>query len=182
MKRILLLLFAMLFTMTMAAQSKHLKFMGIPLDGTISQFQFQLIEKGCTPDEELNRNLPVGSKAFDGFFAGEQARIFVYYDETTEIVYRVKVFHSYPESIAEEKFSSVERMLKKKYEGCYMEESEQDGHRFLRILTDSRIGSGVIYLHLSQEISNSPDNHYIHTDYTDIVNLRKHESPQMDNL
>ena len=64
-----------------AQKEPHLKFMGIPLDGTINQFQSKLTAKGIRVDVALNKNIGVGARAFKGTFSGKDAQVFVYYDE-----------------------------------------------------------------------------------------------------
>lgn len=46
MKRIVLFTFTMLLGIFCYAQSEHLKFSGIPIDGTINQFQAKIVQKG----------------------------------------------------------------------------------------------------------------------------------------
>lgn len=58
MKRILSTLFFLLLVVASFAQNNgdHLKFMGIPLTGNITQFQPKLIAKGCTLDKISSAN------------------------------------------------------------------------------------------------------------------------------
>lgn len=62
-----------------SANAQHLDFMGIPLDGTIANFQSKLLNKGCHI-MKYNSRIPVGIRGYDGIFAGKQAAIFVYYN------------------------------------------------------------------------------------------------------
>lgn len=45
-KKLLLLMFVSLFALVLQAQTEHMKFAGIPLTGTIDQFQKKLVAKG----------------------------------------------------------------------------------------------------------------------------------------
>ena len=58
MKRILSTLFCLLLIVAALAQNtnEHLKFMGIPITGTLSQFQAKLIAKGC---KVINKQVPI---------------------------------------------------------------------------------------------------------------------------
>ena len=56
MKKIMLLLLTCLFAfpiLSVAQSQEHLKFMGIPLDGTITQFQAKLQAKGVNYDTQV---------------------------------------------------------------------------------------------------------------------------------
>ena len=64
MKKGLLMLFGCLFALAIQAQSEHLKFMGIPLDGKINDFQSQLLKKGCTLDEFFMKYVKFPNLAF----------------------------------------------------------------------------------------------------------------------
>lgn len=86
MKRALSLLLLSLFTVVAMAQ--HMKFMGIPIDGTINSFEQKLGAKGVKPDVEFDRP---GIAHFIGTFFARPAQITVYYDPKTKIVYRAKV-------------------------------------------------------------------------------------------
>ena len=54
MKKSLCFLLFFICTLSMSAQDRHMKFLGIPLDGTIEQFQRALFLKGYKPDK-LNK-------------------------------------------------------------------------------------------------------------------------------
>lgn len=66
--------------------TEHMSFMGIPINGTITQFQTKLQGKGCALDRITNSQLGVGCRAFTGKFVDNKVNIFVYYDEKTKIV------------------------------------------------------------------------------------------------
>ena len=63
--------------------------MGIPMGITITNFQSKLVDKGVKYDN-TSKQLPSGNRLFSGSFAGHKANIFVYYDPSTKLVYRVK--------------------------------------------------------------------------------------------
>ena len=69
------------------AQTEHLSFMGIPLNGTIDQFQAKLQSKGCRQDVQASKT---GCRIFNGSFEGEDSRLLIYYNEKSKIVYRAK--------------------------------------------------------------------------------------------
>ena len=80
MKRFLSLFVMLVMTLGVMAQTQHMKFMGIPLNGTISAFHQKLVAKGCKHDVEVSKVAGVGSRAFTGTFFGEKSGIYVYYN------------------------------------------------------------------------------------------------------
>lgn len=99
----------MIFAIASFAQSNvHIKFMGIPLTGTIAQFQAKLVAKGCTYNKVASASISNGTRAFKGTFVGNKVDIYVYYDTNTKIVYRTKaVVSGVSEDIAEQEYSKV---------------------------------------------------------------------------
>ena len=96
------------------AQGKleHLKFMGIPIDGKIKQFRKNLEKKGLRYYVALNNYY-----VFEGFFAGDETRIYALFDENTQIVYSVGVIITcMSQKNAKEKFDIYVRNFKDKYE------------------------------------------------------------------
>ena len=89
MKRLSFILIALFISICAFAQSEHIKFMGIPMGISISSFQSKLEAKGVKYDK-ASKQLPSGSRMFQGTFAGHKAQIFVYYDPSTKLVYRTK--------------------------------------------------------------------------------------------
>jgi ABC-type antimicrobial peptide transport system permease subunit len=68
-KKLLLLLFMTMFSFVLSAQTEHMKFAGIPLTGTIEQFQKKLVAKGFRINAKISQMLPVGTRSFVGTFA-----------------------------------------------------------------------------------------------------------------
>lgn len=77
MKRLLSALFCMLLVVAAFAQNanEHLKYMGIPITGTISQFQSKLAAKGVRYDQKSSSMINGGVRVFKGTFAGNKATI-----------------------------------------------------------------------------------------------------------
>lgn len=87
MRKLFLLLLMTLFSYALFAQAEHMKFAGIPLTGSIEQFQKKLIAKGFRLNAKISKLLPVGTRSFIGTFAGKKGNIAVYYDPDTKTVY-----------------------------------------------------------------------------------------------
>ena len=117
MKKLLFTLCCMIFAIASFAQSNvHIKFMGIPVTGTIAQFQAKLVAKGCTYNKVASASISNGTRAFKGTFVGNKVDIYVYYDTNTKIVYRTKaVVSGVSEDIAEQEYSKVKKLLSQKY-------------------------------------------------------------------
>ena len=186
MKRTLLITLCCLFSIIIQAQTEHLKFMGIPLDGSISAFQSKLQAKGIKYDAESSRQLKAGCRSFKGSFSGEKADFYVYYNEKTKVVYRAKaVITCFDKERGEEKFYTFRSMLKTKYSDGIAEDGEQEGHPALSILVpDSKQEKGLGYV--SMYINNPPysfmDEVYLHIDYEDASNRMVNQENIMEDL
>lgn len=77
--------------LTLPIQAQHLKFMGIPLAGSIDHFSKRLAEKHILPIPSENRTLKFGRRAFYGYFAERKSKIYVWYDRNKN-VYSAKAF------------------------------------------------------------------------------------------
>ena len=116
MKRILSFFVMLVLTLGVMAQTQHMKFMGIPLDGTISAFHQKLVAKGCKHDVEVSNALGAGSRVFIGTFFGEKADIHVYYNAKTKVVYRAKAcIERSSEDDIFRKYNEVKSALEEKY-------------------------------------------------------------------
>ena len=137
-KLIMLWLFAIISFVGLAQNTtKHLNYMGIPINGTITQFQAKLIAKGCVHDKLTSNSLGVGCRAFKGHFIDNKVSIFVYYDESTKIVYRVKtLIANISESIVDQKYNQIKNMLLQKYGMTYSHYGEQTGKESFSILVE----------------------------------------------
>lgn len=102
-----LLTLLVIFSTSLCFAQEHLKFMGIPLDGTIDQFQTKLAAKGITVDEKDNKNSNF-CRHFKGTFFGYNAKITIYYDEFSKLVYLSTVIFNSSDIIPEIDYSSEE--------------------------------------------------------------------------
>ena len=179
MKRLLLLFVALVLTLGVMAQTQHMKFMGIPLNGTISAFHQKLVAKGCKPDVEFNKTAPVGSRHFTGTFFGEKALIIVYYNAKTKVVYRAKaVIRRSSEDMIIQKYDEVKSALEEKYPNAYMDKGEHNGYEGMHFYTDQ----GWIDLYVSKYDGYSETPYSLQIDYYDEVNDKKNENSKMNDL
>lgn len=179
MKRLLSALFCMLLVVAAFAQNanEHLKYMGIPITGTISQFQSKLAAKGVRYDQKSSSMINGGVRVFKGTFAGNKATIFVYYDAKTKIVYRVKsVFDNLDENIADTKYCSMRQLFMQKYDDIsYGEQADKEA---LSINTDN----GSIAMYIVKNLLLFPFEYSVHIDYEDGNNAGRHDDELLDEI
>lgn len=72
MKKYILFVLCFFCSLVLYAQSGHLSFMDIPIDGTISEFQAKLKGKGIRHDVKGSAELPVGRRMFKGIVEGKK--------------------------------------------------------------------------------------------------------------
>lgn len=86
MKRTLLITLCCLFSIMIQAQTEHLKFMGIPIDGKMIQFHRSLSQKGLIRVMSLSDFC-----LYEGVFAGNNASILVKKEPKEDSIYSVIV-------------------------------------------------------------------------------------------
>jgi hypothetical protein len=179
MKRILSFFVMLVLTLGVMAQTQHMKFMGIPLDGTISAFHQKLVAKGCKHDVEISKVVGAGGRAFTGTFFGEKADIYVYYNAKTKVVYRAKacIKRSSEDNIIR-KYNEVKSALEEKYPDAYMDKSEDYGYDSMHFYTDQ--GEIDLYVYKFDDVY--PTVYDLYIDYYDEVNFKKNENSKMNDL
>ena len=178
MKRILSFFVMLVLTLSVMAQTQHMKFMGIPLDGTIRAFHQKLVEKGCKPEVEYNKTAP-GRRYFIGTFFGEKAIIIVYYNLKTKVVYRAKAcIQRSSEDMIIQQYDEVKSALEEKYPDAYMVKDEDDEYEAMHFCTDQ----GEIDLCVAKFDGYSETPYTLFIDYYDEVNNKKNENSKMNDL
>lgn len=188
MKKILTIL---LLFVAMNASAQHLKFMGIPLDGSIDAFQSKLTNKGMTVIKLANE-LSIGGRAYKGVFCGYDAEVYVYFDTKTKIVYRGKacIFNE-DLNIIKQRYSEIKAMLQEKYDWACVAEDKSEGYDtfemyvFKEGTTDcsSKDYFGVIQLYISEITTDVYKTTYsLHIDYKDRINKEKNQSSRASDL
>lgn len=188
MKKSIILLTMCLLAYFLPMQAEHMKFMGIPLTGTITQFQSKLQAKGMKYDKTTSQLFPAGIRAFKGSFAGEKADVYVYYDPTTKIVYRAKaVVGYYSESLCEQKYDEMKSMLSTKYSDAYETSDYREGHEVYHYVTYELKNEevkifGTIDLYVTNAELWDDFRQYLHIDYSDMQNTVKNDDSKMNDL
>ena len=181
----LLLLFLCIFCVNMVnAQGMHAKFLGIPLDCTIIQFQQKLIQKGYKPNKDLNRTTPVGRRFFDGTFLGKEALIVLFYNEKTNVVYLGKaVYNRLKQEDADKEQTKVMNLLYEKYKDAAFYENTKNGLKSFYVDSFSDFDGRVnVYQRKSDDLLLRPNNYSLHIEYIDSVNYMINEKREMEDL
>ena len=203
MKKIIMLwLFAIISIVGIAQNTtEHLSYMGIPITGTITQFQAKLQAKRCLLDKQTSNSLEVGCRAFKGNFIGNKVTIFVYYDENTKVVYRVKsVISKISENIADQKYEYIKNMLLQKYGMTYSNYGEQTGKESFSILVEGKLlnpkmdltslplssngfkGNIDLFIAKDETFLSYPFDYNLHIDYYDAINYEKHLNRDLEDI
>lgn len=187
---ITLLMVLALTTLSVFAQGEHLKFKGIPIDGTLKEFTSKLKAKGFEKTTEGNNYI-----AFQGSFAGyNDCSIIVYSLDKIDLVHTVAVmFPDYDSwSLLEGNYKNIKSMLTKKYgnpvmceEGFHRDNIRDDNSKMYEFkmnrcdysstfVTDS----GMIILKLCHEFNKC----YVLLGYADGINNVLKEATAIDDL
>lgn len=186
MKKIFFLLFTLCVCLSISAQ-EHMKFMGIPLDGTIDNFALKLKAKGVTYDAARSKSLPPGSKSYNGTFMGEKATFVVSFNTKSRVVFSVMVEMSYSSpDVAFYPFNDIVRQLLAKYPNADREEDQFCGDdekgSVFHIYNKGEKKIGVIIQRLRIPSSPYSTNCTIYLMYTDVDNLQKSEAINNEDL
>lgn len=166
-KRIFFIL-CFFYSLALYAQNEHLSFMDIPIDGTITEFQARLKEKGIRHDVKGSKELPVGRRMFKGVVEGENCDILVSYTKFSKTVYHVKVFMTFDESQqSNQKFYMINDILKREFV-CEKEENNGSGQ-----LGVYKAPNGYIALYtMNLEMGYGLSTYSLHLEYTDSINSK----------
>ena len=183
MKKISLFICLYFCAITICAQ-EHLKFMGIPLTGTISQFQTKLQAKGVFLNDFLSSNTPSGTRIFNGTFSTHKAMIIVWYNKETKIVYGAKaVIEDLSEKTVQERFDEFARKLRLKY--GEQGETDEDGNLSFTVLNtekDMILGIISVYKRKNEDLSGYPYHYTLHIEYNDFANYVVNAASELEDL
>lgn len=125
MKHILIILALFL---ALRAHADHLTFLGMPIDGSITEFQSKLTSKGFKHNVAASKNTPAGERIFSGAIQGHKANLSVFYNRKTCKVYEVKISFKYPDiDDAQKMLEKTQKLIESRY--AYIPEHDvEDGH------------------------------------------------------
>ncbi|MCI6861870.1 MAG: hypothetical protein MR860_07770 [Prevotella sp.] len=178
MRKLLALLFLML---TITCQAQHMKFMGIPIDGTINQFTQKLSTKGIKVHPNNARDSGIANREFYGQFMNKQAIIWVWFNPKTKIVYEVKVvLYGKNGDETQKMYDKVSEVIKNKYNvqstGTGELSDGTDSYYYI-IQNDSEKIIGWVSLAREQDYDD-----WLSIFYTDAVNYKKNEASKYDDI
>ena len=185
MKKIISVFFAICLCMAASAQ-QHMKFMGIPLDGTIDNFALKLQAKGITYDAAESKAAGKGIRKLCGTFMGEKATFTVFYNYKSKIVFSAVAELYYPTvESAHTPFVNLNDQLQQKYPDATCKEytgpdGKTDGLAFdiFDETGDNRIG----FILQTLRVPSSGYGISICLTYTDTDNLMKSEKILSEDL
>lgn len=187
MKKIISILFVLCLCMAASAQ-QHMKFMGIPLDGTIDNFAMKLKAKGVTYDAAKSKAMGPGEKVYNGAFMGEKATFMVFFNTKSRVVWGVFVEMSYSSvELAHVPFVNISEQLLKKYpKAIYEANKDSNGDTngvTFHIPNEAETERiGVIIQTLNRSQSDFKDDCTISLTYTDVDNYQKSENINNEDL
>lgn len=179
--------------------TEHLKFMGIPIDGSPKAFANKLKSRGFTLEDPLSPNI----LWMTGTFAGiSNSNVFIYKSPATANVYRVRVMFPNVDSWSEleMRYSKFKDWLSQKY--LLLESTEEfqgyppssDSDKMTKLILDNctylcRYGAGsssgeflgAIYLAIKSSSSVYGEG-YVCIEYQDYLNGVKAEQGFLDDL
>ncbi len=179
MKKTAITLLCCLFTLFAQAQTEHMKFMGIPINGTIDQFQAKLQSKGLKYDPRTSRLME--SRFFTGYFSGEKSDFYVYYNMKNKIVYRAKATIKRSSlNLTKDLLEDFKIRLMQKYSNSETEESTYEGNPSFALFYYN--GNGKIIGKIDLYIVYSIGDYFLNIDYYDAANSRANEQRNNDDL
>lgn len=170
---------AFMLCVNAVAQSGHLKFMGISLDGKIDNFQSKLLAKGeiYELDPEVRNYV---KRTFHGTFSGYRSYFTVYYNPRNEIVYRAKASINKTD---ENTFHDLESKLDAKYgKDCKKTVIEKDDSLKEHKKCTYQLDNGTISLYYGYERYFRITSFYINIDYIDAANDAVNKHDEMEDL
>ena len=179
MNKIISVLFVLCLCMAASAQ-QHMKFMGIPLDGTIDNFALKLKAKGVTYDAAKSKTAGQGCRVFNGTFMGEKATINVAYNPKSKMVFSAAVEIQYPTvESAHIPFLNLTESLQQKYPNTTPEENRGPDGEFIGLafnIPDETSGNSIGFILQSLKTSSFGSGVSICLMYTDMDNFEKCEA------
>ena len=185
MKKGILLTFILMLALSVYAQDEHFKFLGIPLDGSIEEFEAKLCDKGFIREME-SRESEINKRNYKGLFAGYDSDVTIEFNPRNRNVYSacVLITRSDPKTILKlyEKFR--DDYLQKYPENKYREIDLEDYPSMAMWFNDSsnkkEIGQvTILALPTMYEIFGYCS---LTISYTDKANKEKNDNSKLDDL
>lgn len=175
------LLTILALTFAMLCQAQHMKFMGIPIDGTINQFTQKLATKGIKIHPENAKKSGIDNRYFYGKFMNRQAVFWVWYNPKTKIVYDVKVilYGHYEET--KQMYDNVKTIVNEKYKISKIQKGELvDGTETEMFTICDDNGKFIGFISLAKE--SEYGDYWLSIFYSDAINNIKNSKTEYDDI
>ena len=185
-KTIILFLFSM-FCMIVQGQT-HMKFMGIPLNGSVEMFTQKLKAKGVICNVGKSKLAPSGAKICDGPFMGQNSEFMVFFNTKDRNVFSVLVTMEYSSlDLAYVMFERISNQLKEKYPNAVvgvMDDSDGAPEGLKFSIPDERETKvlGFIFQKLVKPDGYMTNKYGISLLYSDVANFQKSEERNNEDL
>lgn len=179
MKRVISILF--FAAISIFAMAQHMKFMGLPIDGTIDQFGKQLTSKGFTKSISDSR---AGYWSYNGSFNEKKVQLGVQYNIPTNKVFSVQVTYLCSDSMdGLFTYEDWVKKLKSKYDDQFKSYDDQNRpeESMFRHCWESSV-TGLIMLDLCREVVYSKPIYLLHLTYTDMQGYANHVKNPVDDF
>lgn len=169
---IFLTLLVSLLPINVVEAQEHLKFMSIPLTGSIDNFQSKLAAKKVYPNKEYNRTTPFGQRQFNGRFAGRDCMINVFYSDDKTVYGATVGCFERDWQVHDNYYNEVKDLLESKYPDAKEENSSRNelpNIKFAILRKNNDIPMGFIELARSKITKNYDTVYYTIITYTDML-------------
>lgn len=160
----------------MGFAQKHMKFMGIPIDGNVYSFCEKLKERGFIKNPSNNKSII----SYKGNYYGEEAFIDVTFDPTNNVVFQVSV--SIVKNISLELYP-IQRDILKAVEDKYSYKKEvknPDLYQYVYYVFDNYDPIGLIQTYLL-DVNNGGEAMF-NISYTDVENYMRYEEKRREDI
>lgn len=166
------LLIFLAFVVALTASPQHLKFMGVPIDGTVASFAAKLQKKGFKVSP-LNESYGSGVRVLEGTFSNMYVETYVLYGLENKRVFAVGL------CVPFQNYSDMQKLYNRMCDKLFDKHDnrsdwEQDGFNFCEIIEDAPDTEqevGRITLHGA--VSETGD-YELWIDYRDTANSQKY--------
>lgn len=165
---------------------EHMTFMGIPINGTITEFQRKLETKGFKKNEYISRTLQNGIRTFNGTFASYPCFAEVLYSPKTKIVYQTSVAtYNNDEERANNIYKDLKNLLDTKYQNIESKDTLANGlliHSYGIKSSDDTHYIGEIYIFNKSFNCYGIDSNWVIIGYVDYENKNKLQLERLNDL
>lgn len=187
MKKTIVTLMLSLFCMIVQGQT-HMKFMGIPMNGSVELFTQKLKAKGLTCDVAKTKASPSGVKIYKGLFMGEDSEFMIFFNPKDKNVFAVEVSMDYSSlDLVTIPFENIFKQLKEKYSKAVVtvlkdSNGKAEGFQFYVPDAEEKKLLGLITYKLRKPDGLLQREYTISLFYGDVENFKKSENKNYDDL